>query len=350
MISKILLCFCIGKTTTTENMLYLTGATKAIGRVDMGDTITDYLPQERERGITIQSAVISMRWKDCTINLIDTPGHLDFTTEVEGALRVSDGTVVIIDAVSGVQAQTRTVWGQSQNRVIPSIAFINKMDKAGASFEASLESLRSKLNMKACPIQIPIVSQDRFSGIIDLITFRKTALENGQAPVMVALEKEDELYEIAYRARMHLIEVLGENDDSILEKYVEDSDSITAKEIVSSLRKLCIDDSFVPVLCGASLKGKGIYSLLDAIVAFLPTPSERKSENLIFTEISCKESSSRFAEPRKLTFASEELCAFAFKVIHDNARGNVVYARIFSGVLENKSMLFTNISTCHFYL
>ncbi len=331
-----------GKTTTTENMLYLGGAIKKVGRVDVGNTITDYLPQERERGITIQSAAISMQWKECLINLIDTPGHVDFTMEVESALRVLDGTVVIIDAASGVQAQTRTVWAQSQNRMIPSVAFVNKMDRVGASFQASLKSLRSKLHMKAYPIQLPIGNEDKFSGLIDLITFTKMIWEEGRVPSILKLEEEDDLYEIAMHARTELIEVLAEYDDSFFERYLQNAGTITEKEIKSSLRNSCINEKLVPVLCGASLQGKGINCLLDAIVNYLPSPLDRKSEHLILAEMSRKDSSSSSTEVKEVNPFSRELCALVFKVLHDNARGNIVYVRIFSGVLECKSILFNS--------
>ena len=330
----------IGKTTTTENMLYLGGAIKKVGRVDMGDTITDYLPQERERGITIQSAAITMHWKNCMINLIDTPGHIDFTMEVEAALRVLDGTVIVIDAVSGVQAQTRTVWTQSQSRMIPSLAFINKMDRVGASFEASLESLRSKLNIRAYPIQIPIGHEGRFSGVIDLITLTKVKWEEGQVLSFSTLGEEDYLYENAINARTKLIEILAEYDDSILEKYLQNPNKITEKELKYSLRESCINKSLVPVLFGASLQGKGIEPLLDAIKTFLPSPLERKPERLIPTESLRQDLLSSSADVKELSPTSRELCALVFKVVHDKARGNIVYVRIFSGVLENKSVLF----------
>ena len=323
-------------------MLFLGAAIKRVGRVDVGDTITDHLPQERERGITIQSAVVSMHWKDCLINLIDTPGHVDFTMEVEGALRVLDGTVVVIDAVSGVQAQTRTVWNQSQNRLTPSIAFVNKMDRIGASFEDSLESLRSKLNMKACPIQMPVGNEDKFSGIIDLITFTKMIWEKGTPPAILNVSEDDELYETAFQARTELIEAIAEYDNRMLELYLQNPDMITEKDLLFSLRELCINESFVPVLCGASLQGKGIHHLLDAIRAFLPSPLERKHENLILAEAN-KYSPSPYTDRKKLTPTSEEFCALVFKTVHDNTRGSIAYARIFSGVLECKSVVLNTM-------
>jgi elongation factor G len=334
-----------GKTTTSEQMLYLCGEINSVGRVDSGDTVLDFMTQERERGITIQSAAISAKWKNYNINLIDTPGHVDFTIEVERASRVLDGVVVIVDAVSGVQSQTQTVWKQTRKQSIPAIAFINKMDRIGADFDRSLKSLKKKLSMNVVPIQLPIGNEDTFSGVIDLLTLNKVIWGIGSEnmknktrpsePVITPLEIDDPLYNEALGLRRNMIESLSEFDDEMMDQYLEDTsdklDSFDIKYLVASIRKNCVIGNIVPAMSGASLRGKGVEPLLDALISFLPSPLDRPPSVAINTLDKSK--------IKSLTPSSKELCALAFKVVYDASRGPLVYVRTYSGSLEVKQVL-----------
>ena len=278
-----------GKTTTSEQMLYLSGEIKSIGRVDNGDTVMDFLPQERERGITISSAAISFHWKDYLYNLIDTPGHVDFTIEVERSARVLDGVVIIIDAVSGVQSQTRTVWKQTRKQKLPAIAFVNKMDRVGANYDQAIHSINTKLaGCAALPIQIPIVDKDsdRFEGIIDLIAMRAirwpenttttttTTSSSPIPPIIEHLTPSSSSFKSAQMYRKKMIEEICEHDDTLMTKYLNEED-LSTTDIISSLRRACLSGLLVPALCGSSLKSKGVEMLLDSVAAFLPSPSDR---------------------------------------------------------------------------
>mmetsp|Transcript_429 Transcript_429/g.752 ORF Transcript_429/g.752 Transcript_429/m.752 type:complete len:775 (+) Transcript_429:27-2351(+) len=356
-----------GKTTTSESMLYLCGETKSIGRVDNGDTIMDFMPQERERGITISAAAIPFEWKDYRINLIDTPGHVDFTIEVERSARVLDGSVIIVDAVSGVQAQTKTVWRQVKKQNVPSIAFVNKMDRDGASFDRALQSIKSKLGANVVPIQYPIGAEETFQGVVDLISMRKFTWESSvssnrtpSAPKVVTLsapsagasagasglpeEEDPELFEDAWAMRQVMLEGLAEQDEIFMEQYLEYMESaeggegvedgqIGSQDILDAIRRSCIEGNVVPALCGASLRGKGVEPLLDSIVAFLPSPLD----NPPFKAINRKSKASK-----KLTAESPDLCALAFKVTYDHERGPLVFARVFSGKFTPKQTLLNS--------
>jgi len=334
-----------GKTTTSEHMLFLCGETSSVGRVDTGDTVMDFLPQERERGITIQAAAISFKWKDYNINLIDTPGHVDFTIEVERSARVLDGAVVIIDAVSGVQAQTRTVWRQTRKQGLPSLAFVNKMDRDGASFDRAILSLKSKLGANAVPLQLPVGSDSIFSGVIDLLTLTKVVWEGNsnsntsgtsrtpQRPKVSKLAEDDEDYERAIAARQVMIESIAECDDVLMELYLSNTEKeIETKHLLSALRRTCLQGSLVPALCGASLRGKGVEPLLDAVLAFLPSPLDRPPARAIDSK----------GQVKMIPPDSKELCAMAFKVVHDAARGPLVYVRTFAGTLSSKQVLYNS--------
>lgn len=262
-----------GKTTTSEQMLYMCGEIKSVGRVDSGDTVLDYLPQERERGITISSAAISFKWKDNVINLIDTPGHVDFTVEVERCVRVMDGVVVIVDAVSGVQAQTRTVWKQVSKQSLPAIAFVNKMDREGASLNRAVQSLKNKLGLNVIPLQLPVGEESSFEGIIDLVGMNRVLFpQNPSArtplpPVITHVTSEDVEYQAARSARIEMMETLAEIDETFMELYLgaaeagEIGDDSFTEEILSALRRVCRNGSGVPLMCGSALKGKGILSV-----------------------------------------------------------------------------------------
>uniref|UniRef100_A0A3P8ZE74 Elongation factor G2 n=1 Tax=Esox lucius TaxID=8010 RepID=A0A3P8ZE74_ESOLU len=276
-----------GKTTTTERMLYYSGYTRALGDVDDGDTVTDFMVQERERGITIQSAAVTFDWKQHRINLIDTPGHVDFTLEVERALRVLDGAVAVFDASAGVEAQTLTVWRQAQKHNVPCICFLNKMDKPGASLHFSIESIKKKLKVEPVLIQIPIGSGKSFTGLVDLITKQqltwrvKSRAEDGRVFETEPLSQSDDpkLLQEAMEARAALIEKVADLDDEfaelLLADYGEDFDAVPPAKLQEAVRRVTLARKGVPVLCGSSLRNKGVQPLLDAITAYLPAPNER---------------------------------------------------------------------------
>ena len=325
-----------GKTTTTEQMLYVCGEVKSIGRVDSGDTVMDFLPQERERGITISAAAISFKWKDYNINLIDTPGHVDFTMEVERSVRVLDGAVIIIDAVSGVQSQTRTVWKQARKQNIPAVAFVNKMDRTGASFERAVDSLKQKLNANVLPIQLEVGSEENFQGVIDLLTMTKIIWNNANTASRPKVEKlimTDDEFQKATNARRALIELVAELDDDFMQiyfDYAEKLDDIKIEDIIKAIKRCCVKGVAVPALCGSSLKGKGVESLLDAIIAFLPSPLERPPAVAV---------NSLNGDKVEISANSDKCCALAFKVVHDQARGNMVYVRTYAGILHAKQVI-----------
>uniref|UniRef100_A0A8D2AWS9 Ribosome-releasing factor 2, mitochondrial n=1 Tax=Sciurus vulgaris TaxID=55149 RepID=A0A8D2AWS9_SCIVU len=302
-----------GKTTTTERILYYSGYTRSLGDVDDGDTVTDFMAQERERGITIQSAAVTFDWKGYRINLIDTPGHVDFTLEVERCLRVLDGAVAVFDASAGVEAQTLTVWRQADKHKVPRICFLNKMDKTGASFNYAVESIREKLKAKPLLLQLPIGEAKTFKGVVDVVSKEKllwnTNSDDGKdfkrKPL---LETSDtELLKKTVEARNALIEQVADLDD-------EFADLVLGKFLQTAIHRVTVAQMAVPVLCGSALKNKGVQPLLDAITMYLPSPEERNYEFL--------------------QWYKGDLCALAFKVLHDKQRGPVVFMRIYSGVLK----------------
>ncbi|MCJ8748710.1 hypothetical protein PDJAM_G00167890 [Pangasius djambal] len=321
-----------GKTTTTERMLFYSGYTRALGDVDDGDTVTDYMAQERERGITIQSAAVTFDWKEHRINLIDTPGHVDFTLEVERALRVLDGAVAVFDASAGVEAQTMTVWRQAAKHNIPCVCFLNKMDKPGASISYSVESIKTKLRANPVLLQLPIGSGKEFVGLVDLITKQrmtwrgKSWAEDGRAFETRALQPTDdpEFLEEVNQARAALIEQVADLDDEFAElllgEYFDNFDSVPAGKLQEAVRRVTLSRKGVPVLCGSSLKNKGVQPLLDAITAYLPAPDERNHD--------------------LVRWYKDDLCALAFKVVHDKQRGPLVFLRIYSGSMKPQSAVY----------
>lgn len=334
-----------GKTTTTERMLYYCGVIRRMGEVHDGDTTMDFTPQERERGITIGSAAISFNWKDTKINLIDTPGHVDFTIEVERSLRVLDGAVVVLDGVAGVEAQTETIWEQADRYSIPRIAFINKLDREGADMERALESIRERLQVIPLVIQLPIGEADEFEKVIDLVTMEvvewidRDGQEIRRLPLFSTENGSlmDELFQKAQSARKKLIETLADYDDEIAELFLMEQD-ISSECLTRALRSVTKQhvSDVVVTLCGSSLKNKGVQPLLDAIVHYLPSPEDSSPFTASLTK---KEGTiERSADPE------EPLCALAFKVKHDRQKGPVVFFRIYSGVLKNKGQLL-NVST-----
>ncbi len=321
-----------GKTTTTERILYYTGRTHRLGEVHDGNAQMDWMVQEQERGITITSAATTTYWKynneNYKINIIDTPGHVDFTVEVERSLRVLDGAVAVFCAVGGVEPQSETVWRQADKYGVPRLAFVNKMDRAGADFFGVVYQIRGKLNAHPVPVQIPIGSEENFSGIIDLVNM-KARIYNDDESLGTLFQIEDipeDYVEEAEEWRGKLIEAVAEVDDTLLDRYVEDHESITPDEILTALRKATVAGTAVPVLCGAAFKNKGIQSLLDAITAFLPSPVEIGS----VSGVDPRDNS----EIKRSPDDKEPFSALAFKIATDPFVGRLVFLRIYSGILK----------------
>src|SRR5919205_769760 len=260
-----------GKTTTTERIMFYTGKTHRIGSVDEGTTVTDWMVQERERGITIVSAAVSAEWKGYQFNLIDTPGHIDFTAEVQRSLRVLDGGVVVFDAVQGVEPQSETVWRQADRYSVPRICFINKMDRVGANFGGTIDQIKERLGASPLPIQLPIGQEASFQGMVDLITQEALTFgANVNDPIQRGPIPADMADEVA-RCREQVVERVIELDDEMMARYLE-GEEISPDEIRATLRKATINGTLIPVLCGSALKNKGVRPLLDAVVDYLPSP------------------------------------------------------------------------------
>ncbi len=319
-----------GKTTVTENVLFVTGLTHRIGNIDEGTTVMDFMELERERGITIGSAATSTSWRDSRINIIDTPGHVDFTAEVERSLRVLDGGVVVIDAVAGVQPQSETVWRQANKYGVPRICFINKMDRAGADFLRAVESISRRLEANPVPVQLPIGAETAFSGVIDLISEKAfTFEEDSPLPREIEIPASQTGEVAAYRDS--LVEKISETDDELLLKYLGD-EVIPNDELATALRRATIAGKIVPVLCGSALKRMGVAPLLDAVVDYLPSPLE------IPPAIGTDPKSEQRVERRAST--DEPMAAIVFKVVLDQHVGRLVYARVYSGVLKSGASVF----------
>jgi len=321
-----------GKTTTTERILYYTGRTHRLGEVHDGNAQMDWMVQEQERGITITSAATTTYWKynneNYKINIIDTPGHVDFTVEVERSLRVLDGAVAVFCAVGGVEPQSETVWRQADKYGVPRLAFVNKMDRAGADFFGVVYQIRGKLNAHPVPVQIPIGAEENIGGIVDLVNM-KARIYNDDESLGTLFQIEDipeDYVEEAEEWRGKLIEALAEVDETLLDRYVEDHESITPDEILTALRKATIAGTAVPVLCGAAFKNKGIQSLLDAITAFLPSPVEIGSVSGVDPRDN--------TEIKRAPDDKEPFSALAFKIATDPFVGRLVFLRIYSGILK----------------
>ncbi|NMC36792.1 MAG: elongation factor G [Bacteroidales bacterium] len=321
-----------GKTTTTERILFYTGRTHRMGEVHDGNAQMDWMIQEQERGITITSAATTTFWKyrdeDYKINIIDTPGHVDFTVEVERSLRVLDGAVAVFCAVGGVEPQSETVWRQADKYNIPRIAFVNKMDRAGADFFGVVQQIREKLGANPVPVQLPVGSEENFRGVIDLITMKSVVYyDNDSTGTNFKIEEiPADMAEEADEWRGKLIESVAEVDDTLLARYIEDHNSITADEILTALRKSSIRGLAIPVICGAAFKNKGIQKLLDSIVAFLPSPLDIGP---VFG-IDPRNDNEVIREPDE----KEPLAALAFKIATDPFVGRLVFLRIYSGTLN----------------
>jgi elongation factor G len=314
-----------GKTTTTERILYYTGKTHKIGEVHEGAATMDWMEQEQERGITITSAATTAFWDDHRINIIDTPGHVDFTVEVERSLRVLDGAVAVFDSVAGVEPQSETVWRQADTYKVPRIAYVNKMDRTGASFEKSVETMIDRLGANAIPIQLPIGAEGDFAGIVDLVTEKATIYKDDLGKDLEVVDIPDDLKDAAHEARTHLIEAIAEYDDDLMESYLAD-EALDEARVKEAIRKATLDMSMTPVLCGSSFKNKGVQPLLDAVIAYLPSP-------LDVPAIVGHHPKTDAEDTRE---ASDEapFSGLAFKIATDPFVGKLVFFRVYSGKLQ----------------
>jgi elongation factor G len=328
-----------GKTTTTERLLFYTGRIHDIGDVDEGDTEMDWMPQERERGITITAAATTCFWRDHQINIIDTPGHVDFTAEVERSLRVLDGAVTIFSAVDGVEPQSEQVWRQADKYRTPRIAYINKMDRIGADFYAAVDSMVRKLGVVPLPLQIPYGQGDQFAGVIDLIKQKLIVWDPASKGARYEYKDIPEEYrEKAAQYREKLLEALSEIDEEILTKFLE-GQPISEEEMKKAIRKACISsDDFIPVLLGSSLNNIGIQPLLDAIVDYLPSPLDRG----VIEGMSINGTSTNGAKIHRRPTPDDPLAALAFKVQTDEYTGRLVYVRVYSGKLVKGSYVLNS--------
>ncbi|MDF5736590.1 MULTISPECIES: elongation factor G [unclassified Nostoc] len=315
-----------GKTTTTERILFYSGIIHKIGEVHEGTAVTDWMEQERERGITITAAAISTSWKDHQINIIDTPGHVDFTIEVERSMRVLDGVIAVFCSVGGVQPQSETVWRQADRYKVPRIAFINKMDRTGANFYKVHEQMRDRLRANAIAIQLPIGSETEFQGIIDLVHLRAYIYANDQGTDIQETDIPAELQAQVDEYRVKLVEAVAETDDTLMAKYFE-GEELTAEEIALALRKGTVAGTIVPVLCGSAFKNKGVQLMLDAVVDYLPAPSEVPPIQGLLPNGDTVERRADDNEP---------LAALAFKIMAD-PYGRLTFVRVYSGVLKKGS-------------
>ncbi|MEA3420347.1 MAG: elongation factor G [Acidobacteriota bacterium] len=323
-----------GKTTTTERILFFTGITYKIGEVDEGTAVMDWMEQEQERGITITSAATTCSWKDCQINIIDTPGHVDFTVEVERSLRVLDGAIVILCGVGGVEAQSETVWRQGDRYLIPRIVYINKMDRIGVNPEKGLEEIKNKLGAKPLVIQIPLGKEEKFRGIIDLIEMKEISWENDfQGSKYEVREISNESREEAEMKRTEILEQLSEVDDVLMEKYLG-GDQISPEEIRKSIRKATISLQVVPVLYGASFRNKGIHPLLDAVVDYLPSPVD-------IPPVTGYHPKTYKVQIRKAS-DDEPFSALVFKIINDPYIGTLSFFRVYSGKIRVGSTVYNS--------
>jgi elongation factor G len=323
-----------GKTTCTERILFYTGRTHKIGEVHDGAATMDWMVQEQERGITITSAATACTWRDTRINIIDTPGHVDFTVEVERSLRVLDGLVALFDSVAAVQPQSETVWRQANKYRVPRIIFVNKMDRVGADFFNAVDKIKERLGANATPIQVPIGAEDKFQGIVDLFTMKKILYTDDAGSTIEESEVEGDLRELALKWRLNLVENIASEDEELLEMFVAGQE-LPIDRMKAALRKATIDGSVLPMLCGSAFKNKGVQPLLDAIVDYLPSPLEAKA--IVGKDPKTNE------EMRRNPDDAEPFCALAFKIATD-PYGNLTYFRVYSGTLNKGTYLYNSRS------
>jgi elongation factor G len=322
-----------GKTTTTERVLFYTGKTHRIGSVDEGTTVTDWMEQERERGITIVSAAVTAEWQGHLINLIDTPGHIDFTAEVQRSLRVLDGGVVVFDAVQGVEPQSETVWRQADRYAVPRICFINKMDRVGADFQRSVESIRERLGAKPIPMQLPVGRETAFHAVVDLLNQELVSWSDDMGTTMDRVAVPAELKAEAAEARAKMVEAIAETDDELTLKYLEGAE-ITVPELRVALRKAVIASKCNPVFCGSALRNKGVQLMLDAVVDYLPSPQDIppvKGTNPHTGEV-----------VERSADVNQPLAALVFKIVSDPYVGRLAYFRVYSGKISTSTTILNS--------
>jgi elongation factor G len=315
-----------GKTTTTERILYYTGRTHKMGEVHEGAATMDWMAQEQERGITITSAATTAFWRDFRINIIDTPGHVDFTVEVERSLRVLDGAVAVFDSVAGVQPQSETVWRQADKYKVPRIAFINKMDRTGANFFAAVQSMRDRLGANPIPVQIPIGSEDLFEGVVDLVEMQAIVYKDDLGQEFDTSDIPAELLEQAQEYHHQLIDAISHFDDEVLEAYIEDESSVTADQIRRAVRAGTLSSAITPVLLGSAFKNKGVQPLLDAVIDYLPSPLDVPPMIGLDPKTG--------ADVERLPSPDQPFSALAFKVMSDPFVGKLTYFRVYSGKIK----------------
>jgi elongation factor G len=322
-----------GKTTTTERILYYAGRTHRIGEVDEGTAVMDWMVQEQERGITITSAATTCYWRNYRINIIDTPGHVDFTVEVERSLRVLDGAIAIFDAVAGVEPQSETVWRQADKYKVPRIAYINKMDRTGANYEFAIETMKKRLGAHPIAIQYPVGQEDKFIGIIDLLKMKAIIYKDDLGTRYEETEIPSELITKAEDLRHQLLEAVAEYDDDLLHKYLE-GEELKVEEIKRAIRKATLAVRITPVLCGASVRNKGVQPLLDAVVDYLPSPLDVQA-------VIGENPKTRSHERREVS-DNEPFAALAFKIMVDPFVGKLTFFRVYSGVLKAGSLVLNS--------
>jgi len=327
-----------GKTTTTERILFYTGVVHRMGEVHDGAATMDWMEQEKERGITITSAATTCFWDDNRINIIDTPGHVDFTAEVERSLRVLDGAVALFCAVGGVEPQSETVWRQADKYGVPRLAFVNKMDRIGADFFNVIEMIKKRLGANAVPIQIPVGEGDLFTGYIDLITMKAHIFhESNAGTTWDEIDCPQDLKKKACECRAKMLEAVSDEDDSLLEKYLEGK-QISPEEIKKVLRRACLKVSIVPVLCGSSFKNKGVQGLLDGVISFLPSPIDISGGEIAGHHVNMKDRVIRRIDD------GENFTALAFKIMSDPYVGKLTFLRVYSGTISAGSYVYNPIS------
>ncbi|MFA6469948.1 MAG: elongation factor G [Bacteroidota bacterium] len=327
-----------GKTTTTERILFYTGVLHRVGEVHDGAATMDWMEQEKERGITITSAATTCFWRDHRINIIDTPGHVDFTIEVERSLRVLDGAVALFCSVGGVEPQSETVWRQADKYGVPRIAFVNKMDRIGADFLGAVQMMKERLGANAIPIQLPVGQGDMFKGIIDLVKMKAHVFHdhtNGMTWDEIEIPHDLQAQAAEYRTKM--LEAVSDEDDSLLEKYLEGKE-ISEKELLDVLRRACLKVTIVPVLCGSSFKNKGVQMLLDSVVNFLPSPTDIQGGSITGHHPNMKDTVSRKISD------NEKFTALAFKIMTDPYVGRLTFFRVYSGTVKAGSYLYNSVS------
>ena len=321
-----------GKTTTTERILYYTGRLHRLGEVHDGAATMDWMDQEKERGITITSAATTCFWKDHRINIIDTPGHVDFTIEVERSLRVLDGAVACFCAVGGVEPQSETVWRQADKYKVPRIAFVNKMDRAGADYYNVIDMMKDRFGTNPVPLNIPIGAGETFKGVVDLIEMKAIMYAEDDGQNFDVVDIPDELKDEANKWREHLLEETASNDEALMEKYLE-GDEITTDELMPAIRKSCVSGDIIPMLCGSAFKNKGVQSLLDYIVEFLPSPVD-------VGEVSGVDVDDKEKELTRKPEDAEPFSALAFKIMTDPFVGRLTFVRVYSGKISKGDKIF----------